>query len=275
LEAAHFDVTHYSVPGARVGSTVARWLGDEPTLVVVGGGDGSLRTVAGLLVDTPHVLGVLPLGTMNRFARSMGIPTALDAAAQTLIDGDDHAIDLGEANGEVFLNSCVIGLYPELARAREANRAKHSDWPRFVRWCVDTATAAWQVLGATQLIRFRMRLGQHEMTRKVPTILISNNPLPDLGQRRHFDKGVLAIYIPRGRHLLEDAWVALRAAVLGPAHIQQLDELLIEDAVLETFQRIPIALDGEVKSVPSSVHLRSRPRACRVRAPRRLEEPTP
>lgn len=82
----------------------------RPDRVVVGGGDGSVGCAASILAGTDQVLGVLPLGTANDFARTLEIPTELSRAIDVLLDGKVVDVDLGRANGRVFLNVASMGL---------------------------------------------------------------------------------------------------------------------------------------------------------------------
>lgn len=79
-------------------------------LVVVGGGDGTLRLAAAELVDSGLPLGVLPLGTANDLARTLDIPADPAAACEVIVGGHRHAIDLGWVNGEYFFNVAHIGV---------------------------------------------------------------------------------------------------------------------------------------------------------------------
>ena len=83
-------------------------------LVVVGGGDGTIRCAAGVLADMPGhggvVLGVLPLGTANDFARTLDIPPGVEPACRVLASGKVVDVDIGRANDEVFLNVASVGL---------------------------------------------------------------------------------------------------------------------------------------------------------------------
>lgn len=83
-------------------------------LVIVGGGDGTVSCVAGVLADLPEtarpVLGVLPLGTANDFARTLDLPAGLEDACQALAGGKVVDVDLGRANGMPFLNVASLGL---------------------------------------------------------------------------------------------------------------------------------------------------------------------
>jgi diacylglycerol kinase (ATP) len=85
-------------------------------LVVVGGGDGTLNAAAPALLETGLLLGILPLGTANDLARTLGIPNDLEAAARVVAAGHVRRIDLGEVNGRAFFNVASIGLSVALTR---------------------------------------------------------------------------------------------------------------------------------------------------------------
>lgn len=88
--------------------------------VVVGGGDGTLSAAAGLLAGTPATLAVLPLGTANDFARSLGIPTDLARAAAVAAGGRVRSVDLGRAGRRAFLNAASVGISSALTRRLHA-----------------------------------------------------------------------------------------------------------------------------------------------------------
>ena len=273
LRAAHMHVSTHLVQPGGVRQLIEDRLGREPTLVVVGGGDGTLRVAAGILAGTEHVLGILPLGTMNRFARSLGIPMDLEAACATLMSGVDQRVDLGEMNGDVFLNTCMLGVYPEIVRVREQRRLKHPGWPRWLRWMVDTIFAAWQVSRGKRRFAFRLQLGRRALPHRVSAVMVTNNPLPEAKHRRAFDRGVVAIHVPATPSKTDLVSMAVRAARLAPPPLTPaggapLDVVLARRARLWTFPRIPICLDGEVQPAQSFLNLVSLPGALRVRVPK-------
>ena len=97
----------------------------EVDAVVVGGGDGSIRTVSGVLAETNIPLGVLPLGTLNHFAKDLGLPLHVEGAARVIAAGHVRLVDLAEVNGHAFINNSSIGIYPYLVIDRERRRSQH------------------------------------------------------------------------------------------------------------------------------------------------------
>ena len=102
---------------ACIRETVRGALADGHDLIVLGGGGGSVSTVAGILASSDAVLGVLPLGTANDFARTMGIPCELAAACATVADGAVVDVDLGLAGDHHYVNVASIGLGSAVAEA--------------------------------------------------------------------------------------------------------------------------------------------------------------
>ena len=88
--------------------------------VIVAGGDGTIGWVVRHLVDTKHPVGILSLGTFNNFARSLHLPTTVDAAIRVIKAGKPRPITLGRVNGQVFLEAAAIGLFGETIAAGDA-----------------------------------------------------------------------------------------------------------------------------------------------------------
>jgi diacylglycerol kinase (ATP) len=88
--------------------------------IVAAGGDGTIGWVVRRLVDSKHPLGILSLGTFNNFAKSLHLPTTVDAAIRVIKNGKPHPITLGRLNGRVFLEAAAIGLFGETIAAGES-----------------------------------------------------------------------------------------------------------------------------------------------------------
>ncbi|MEP7220298.1 MAG: diacylglycerol kinase family protein, partial [Bacteroidota bacterium] len=131
LDAAGLNATiELAGSGEEIISLAKRALADGRTMIVAGGGDGTINAVASLVVGTGTVLGVLPFGTLNHFAKDLGIPPDLDQAVDILANGTARLVDVGEVNGRIFLNNSSIGLYPNIVRHREMQQERlgRSKW---------------------------------------------------------------------------------------------------------------------------------------------------
>jgi YegS/Rv2252/BmrU family lipid kinase len=89
---------------------VIRHYQQEINLVIVGGGDGTLNAAVEAIVDTQLTLGILPLGTANDLARTLGIPNSIPQACEIIANGKLRRIDLGSVNGKYFFNVASLGL---------------------------------------------------------------------------------------------------------------------------------------------------------------------
>lgn len=134
-------------------------------IVVAAGGDGSVAGVAHALAGTDAALGVLPLGTFNYFARGLKMPETPEAAAQAILDGQPHDINIGTLNGRVFLNNVSIGIYPAILEEREAAYARFGRY-RFLAHLASLRT----------ILRFqaphRMDLYQDETRHRIRTPML-------------------------------------------------------------------------------------------------------
>jgi diacylglycerol kinase family enzyme len=239
----------------------------EIDAVVVGGGDGSVRTVAGVLADTGVPLGVLPLGTLNHFAKDVGIPLDVEAAAETIASGAVRAIDLAEVNGEIFINNSSIGIYPYLVIARERRRATH----KLTKWMA-MVPAFWRML--RHFPRRRLAICAESWTRpyRTPCLFIGNNEygmeLFNMGRRQRLDEGELCFYVVKQRRPLGFFWMICRLCFGNAEHARDIERFKLAEAeVRSKTSRLPVALDGEVEIMHPPLHYRSRPGALRVIVP--------
>ena len=133
-------------------------------LVIVGGGDGTLNAAIGGLVDTQIPLGILPLGTANDLARTLGIPTNIDLACAAIAGRQMKRIDLGWVNGHYFFNVASFGLSVEITD-RLTQQTKR-------RWGVMAyGIAAIQALWQSRPFRVTIRSG--DKIEKVRTIQVT------------------------------------------------------------------------------------------------------
>jgi diacylglycerol kinase family enzyme len=232
--------------------------------IVAGGGDGTINAVATALVGTDTVLGVLPLGTYNHFAKDLGVPLGLEPALEVIVAGGVREVDVGEVNGRLFLNNSSIGLYPYLAELRDKQR---------------------RILGTRKRIAFRravigtyrrfpsLRIGvdapEGRIIATTRAVFVGNNQYAltglSLGSRTRLDEGVLCVFITPHTTRFRLAAAGFAALIGRKPREDQLKTLTTPDVWIHTEQHKPrVALDGEVCRLRAPLHYRVRARALRV-----------
>jgi YegS/Rv2252/BmrU family lipid kinase len=249
---------------AALAREVAR--GDSP-VVVAGGGDGSIGSVASVLAGSDKALGVLPLGTLNHFAKDLGIPLALDEAAKAVIEGRTARIDIAEVNGRLFVNNSSIGLYPRIVRRREERREKlgWGKWPAFV-WATIHTMHRHRPLDLTLSVDGR------EIRRRTPFVFVGNNFYEmegfNVGTRERLDRGELSVYLAPNARPLDLLVLALRSLFGMLRNDSRFEVLRSTGLRIETRgDRLRVATDGELTVVPTPLSYRVRPGALRVKVP--------
>ncbi|MBV2144453.1 lipid kinase [Falsochrobactrum sp. TDYN1] len=164
LERGGFSLVEKAAQGDETLSDVIISASEGIDLVIVGGGDGTLNAAAKGLVQTGLPLAILPLGTANDFARTIGIPANPIDAARQLLTYSPHPIDLGEVNGHLYFNVASIGFSAELADKLSADAKKK--WGK-----LGYAIAAGRIVMRSEL--FTAYLEHDGLTEKMKTFQIS------------------------------------------------------------------------------------------------------
>jgi diacylglycerol kinase family enzyme len=247
-----------------------RAAGESDTdVVVLGGGDGTIKTGAAVLAGTGKVLGVLPLGTLNHFARDLGIPTGLDEALGAVATGAVREVDVAEVNGHTFVNNCSIGLYAEAVLERERLRRFHG----VAKWTA-MARGAWRALRRFPVSRLRLRSEGSVLALRTPQLVVGNNRYATdrmaLGRREALDRGELWVYaaLDRGRFGFLRLMLKAMAGTLDQARdFYSMSTAELEVERRHSHRRIRLALDGELTEMRGPLRFQVRPRALRVRVP--------
>jgi diacylglycerol kinase family enzyme len=236
--------------------------------VVVGGGDGSVRTVASVLAGTGVPLGILPLGTLNHFAKDLGIPSDLEEAALAIAEGGRRVVDLAEVNGEIFINNSSVGIYPYMVIDRERRRARH----RLAKWM---AMVAAMFRALRHFPRRRLALSAEGWTRpyRTPCLFVGNNDygmeLFTFGRRLHLDRGELSVHVVKQRRPLGFFWMICRLCFGRASQARDIESFRLKELeVRSKTSRLPVALDGEVEIMHPPLRYRSLPAALTVIVPR-------
>ena len=253
--------------GAEVVQIAKQAARDKWTVIVAGGGDGTINTVASHVISAGKILGMLPLGTLNHFARDLKIPGDLELAAQAIVSGRTINVDVGEVNGRIFLNNSSLGLYPTILREREKKqRLGAGKWPAFV-WAAVAALRRYPFLDV------RLSADGEEFRRRTPFVFVGNNEYLmerfNIGVRECLDKGQLSLYITNRTGRWGLVRLAARALFRRLRDDKDFLALCTKEVKIQTrHKRLRVAFDGEVDVMETPLHYRVIPGALRVIVPR-------
>ncbi len=261
------EVTLHLISPDAVLPTIQRALDQGCDALVVGGGDGTVRTAASVLLGTDVPLGILPLGTLNRLARDLKIPLEVHAAAAALANGRVAAIDVGDVNGRIFLNNSVLGLTVVYSQYRQSVRGR----PFFERMR-GYGSALQDILKSRRRMDVDIDHGQSRMRLRVLSMAVSNNRYIEKAslmlEKEALNDGVLAAYI--SQH--PSGWALARAIIRAMFGRFKSDPNVVhieahEINVSARRSRLRLANDGELEIVEMPLRYRIRPRALKVLVP--------
>ena len=140
--------------------------------IVVGGGDGTISAAAAIAAESGTTLGILPLGTMNFFARSLGVPAEMKAAAVALAKGEVAVVDIARVNGRPFVHTLSLGLHPKMVEERE-KLAYSSRYGKIL----GSVRAFVRVLRGPRRFFVSIETDGKTVVRRTAGVVVSNNPL--------------------------------------------------------------------------------------------------
>jgi len=258
---------HVAAAGSDLPRIARELVREAPPLIVAAGGDGTVSCIASNLQGTKTALGVLPMGTLNHFARDLGVPGDLDAAIDLIAAGRTIDVDMGVVNGVHFINNASLGLYPDIVRDRTLQQRRLG---RGKYWAMAWATVA--ALRRSSFVHLTLEFDGKARTGRAPFVFIGNNDYVmegfGIGTLSSLRDGRLSVYTTRRRSRLGLVALAFRALV---GRLHQADDFLAESVtrlrVESRHRRLHVATDGEVSWMETPLDFRSLPRALRVIAP--------
>jgi diacylglycerol kinase family enzyme len=236
-------------------------------LLIVGGGDGTIGAAASALIGTETKLGILPLGTLNHFARDLGLPADLGDSGKVIAAGKGRRVDVAAMNGRIFINNSAIGLYPLMVVDRDVQRERLGRSKRL----------AMLVASIRTLVRFRhqrltLTINEEKARIDTPLLFVGNNDyridLGGAGRRESLDDGELCVLVMRKKTRRGLIAASVRA-LLGKSRSD--DMVRIDDVerlrVDSHRSHLAVSLDGEVVRSAPPLDYKIRKAALRVIAP--------
>ena len=254
-------------PRDDVREIARRALEARPPVLVAAGGDGTVSAVADVVRGTGTALGVIPVGTLNHFAKDLGIPLDAGEAARVIAAGRCIRLDVGEVNGRAFINNASLGIYADMVRKRERQQRRLRRSKRAAMlW------AALEVAGRSRLLELRLELEGRVQECRAPFVFVGNNDYAMegfvIGTRSRLDGGLLNVYTTRRSGAAGLVGLALRALF---GRLRQADDFMAWSApflrVESPRRRLLVATDGELESMETPLEFRIRPRSLRVMVP--------
>ena len=253
--------------GAEVAGALEK-AAEAGEVLLAAGGDGTISSAARLAYARGIPLAVLPTGTMNLFARSLGIPLTLDAALAALASGTIETVDIATANGKPFVHQFSVGIHPKLVRLRDRLTYRS----RIGKMLASGRASLGVVFNPPNFLA-EVATPRGVESWRLAGISVSNNPLDEghLPLPDRLDRGVLGIYLLKPMTM--EAALSLAFGLLR-GRFRSLPQV-IDREVKEATLRFPrkkagalAVMDGELMTLPDRVELKIRPGALKVLVPR-------
>jgi diacylglycerol kinase family enzyme len=235
---------------------------ERPDAVLVAGGDGTVNHLLGPMAAAAVPIGLLPLGTLNLFARDLGLSGAIPDMLPHLARLGIRRVDLGDVNGNLFHSNAGLGFYVRMARARE--HARHLvPFSKILGHTIASFRSLW----GHRPIAIDITVDGHRETHLADAVLVTNQHFDGADWRRErLDTGLLEIHMLQATGL----WGRLKAGLaVYRGTWRSLPHLTSRSASSITVRRhgrlrSTITLDGEVYRVRNPIHFESRPGALRL-----------
>jgi len=268
LGAAGHDVSVKIVGGGEIVTALdkaAKQRGVD--VVMAGGGDGTISAAAARLMGGKKALAVLPAGTMNLFARSLGIPLVLDDAVAAFATADVRPVDMALANGRPFVHQFSIGMHAKMVRLREK-----MDFGSRLGKMRASAKATYYTLKNPPSINAMLRIGEADMKVKTTGIGVTNNLFGEghLPYADHPDGGVLGIYVTAAserNELVRFFFNMARGRWHTNPHVDIYQATTMRISLPSRATRMKCVIDGELVKLERETSIEIKPKSLRVLTP--------
>ena len=257
----------HDVQPDEIASTIRRVVEGGAKRVLVTGGDGTIATAAAELLKIPAELAILPGGTLNHFARDLGVSTGAAEALELAVAGECRGVDVGVVNGHVFLNTSSVGAYVRFVRIRERLERRFG-------YRIASALAAFRILFQLRTFAVELEVDGEPRIYRTPLVFIGVGErelqLPTLGSRLGDGRRGLHVLVVRGRSRARVLALALAAVARGVdtvARGPQLDSFVVDRCRVRVRRPTAVAIDGELVAMRDVLEYELRRDALHVVSP--------
>jgi YegS/Rv2252/BmrU family lipid kinase len=225
----------------RLSDEIKAAVGKAP-MVIVGGGDGTLSKAVDHFLGSETVFALLPLGTANSFARTLGVPLDLDGAVGVIANGTTRRIDLASINGDHFLNNAALGLAPMVAESVPKGLKRSLGRLGYLLW------AGWS---AANFDAFRLNVDDGETVHRLwaTETRIANGRFHggvELIENANLESGDIVVQAVAGRSVMRLGWSYVASALKRPSRHEAVREFRGRRLRISTSPRMRVSIDGEI-----------------------------
>ncbi|MDQ2986693.1 MAG: YegS/Rv2252/BmrU family lipid kinase [Armatimonadota bacterium] len=249
---------------AEVVDAASKAIAEGEAMVIVGGGDGTISSAAHLFERSNAILGVLPFGTGNAFAKDIGIPPEMEKACDVLIDGRVAEVDVGVANRRLFLNVATLGISTLIAQDLSSGIKKVAASAAYL-------IALVRALNQVKPFRATLIADGEEHVFDTLQIVVGNGRFHAgpflIAEDASIEAGTLSIYALATKNKFDFIKLALRLRSGKQGGLREAKTFRAKRVHLETQPSRKITLDGEVL-LETPVEFSVLPGAIRVAVPK-------
>jgi len=263
-EAGH-EIDVYFVSKTEIVSTLENVAKDKVSdAILVAGGDGSASLAAKLCYENSKTFSLIPAGTMNLFARTLGLPMDPYEAVTAIANGKVSKCDLASVNGQAYIHQFSIGMQPQLIEKRE-----EGNYESKTTKVISSLGATISVLTDEETYKFEMTVNDSSRHYEVSLITVSNNPYgkDHLPYADHLNKHNLGVYWAEPLSGVEKASLVIDILSGNWNTNENLKNSITDTLVLKFdhhVEGIQASLDGELiplerelifKSIPAALNI--------------------
>lgn len=212
----------------------------QHSMILVGGGDGTIRSAAQWCANTPTILGVLPLGTLNHFAKELGLPLNQQELVQAIKKRLTLTIDVAEVNNSIFINNSSIGFYPKFAQKRDYYTRFYSKWLSYI-------PSFLQTFRFHESFNITIKNSHLNYSLHTSFFMVSNNlysyQFPIKIAREACDKGLLGLYF--FKHGKLRLFKVIKSFFMRKNSFEIMETIHPIKVNIESKENILISLDGD------------------------------
>jgi len=255
LSENHLNYQLYETDPDQLDETIKECMMNYPALLV-GGGDGTIRSAAQRCINSPILLGILPLGTMNHFCKELKLPSNAEELIQAIKTRATITIDAAEVNGNVFVNNSSIGFYPGFLLKRNKLMKFYNKWLSYIPSLIEA-------LKHNKMFSLEIKGEKINLSLKTSFLMISNNlysyQFPFVFVRQSFNQSILGIYyLKYGKmRLAKILW-----SFFSKKNYFEMEKTENPITIsINSSQKVPVSLDGELMMMENNLTYKIHPKS--------------